>query len=707
VTFPALDYIEYNDRNSVIAVGSSILQAAVNGSCITEHLDDTSTGVYNLAISGANPYTETLQIPALVRANPKLVLVDLGPNGLWNFYDSEDLNEYIQFRFTINSISMKQNDIGDWKEHIRDVDREWLGYTHAERMSLVQSYSHKALEEHLTGFVAEYFEFLNYEERAPSPSNPEWEEYLMDPYSFVPREPLFEKKTESEINDYMEEKMPRKAKQGVYNPQLEGTLNHIAYEYIINELRSAGIPVLLIATPHHPMVYPYLGIDQLYGFNQTFERFTNLSGVYGANMFWETWHSSMFRDRNHLGVNGREYFCQRITPLIQQMLATGGLDEKIIQPLNVDLSNFLEITCNGTDRTQQIKSQIEFIQAEAFSDCSHGEGIAYQDSWEIYQDGQHRGSGFLHALPEDVSQYKGDILGSRLDYNLTFDEAGEYFVWVKMKGNSYGNDSIGISWREGSQGYMGLEKYSSFGWSSYGQWEWEPEFSQPPMSINASLHHDYTLSIWMREDGVMLDEIMITNIKSLNPKNTDPYSISNRNILCEGTDQVFQVLGDGETLIEAENFTRCEYGQGEALEHEWVEVSDNSSSGEAFLHALPDKKVHMKEDLYGPQLIYQLYFPTEGSYYVWISTRGNSYGNDTVALSWASGNDGNELIISSHAWDSEGQWEWEPKATREPLTIYVNESGVVELTVSMREDGVEFDQLLVTSNVNYDPIKEM
>ena len=124
VTFPALEYIEDSGEKSVVGIGSSIIQAALNGSCITEKLENQGTSVYNLGISGANPYTESLQIPALIRANPELVILDLGPNGLWDFYESEDLDEYIQFRFTINSVSMGHEDLGEWHEFIREKDQQ-------------------------------------------------------------------------------------------------------------------------------------------------------------------------------------------------------------------------------------------------------------------------------------------------------------------------------------------------------------------------------------------------------------------------------------------------------------------------------------------------------------------------------------------------------------------------------------------------------
>ena len=131
--------------------------------------------------------------------------------------------------------------------------------------------------------------------------------------------------------------------------------------------------------------------------------------------------------------------------------------------------------------------------------------------------GSFQGSGFLHGLPEDVSQYYDDRRGPRLDFDLNFSENGEYFVWIKMKGNSYGNDSLTLGWTNGYSMASPDSKYNSYGRTSEGQWEWEPEFNGPPMSINATIGDEIRLSIWMAEDGVMIDEILITRLKSMNP----------------------------------------------------------------------------------------------------------------------------------------------------------------------------------------------
>ena len=190
-----------------------------------------------------------VQIPALVQADPDLVLVEFGPNGLWNFYDSDDLNEYIQFRFTINSINMRTKHLGEWTNLIRDIDQQWVAKTDIERINLTKSYSQVAAEEFLKQHVSKYTDLVEFEERAPLPGDSDWHRYLMEPYY---RTPYFEKMSSDEIRDFMDEQMPEKVNQGVYKPKSNGTLNHLAYDYMIDTLRENNIPVLLVATPHHP-----------------------------------------------------------------------------------------------------------------------------------------------------------------------------------------------------------------------------------------------------------------------------------------------------------------------------------------------------------------------------------------------------------------------------------------------------------------------
>ncbi|MBJ24310.1 MAG: hypothetical protein CMB64_06535, partial [Euryarchaeota archaeon] len=225
VTFPALKSIQEMEDESVIGIGSSILRAALDGECVTETLQTDNVNVFNLAISGANPYTEILQIPAIIKANPKLVVLDMGPNNFWNIRESDEaMNEYIRFRFTINSISMENSDMGNWTNLIRDIDKEWVAFNDLERMELTQSYSQEALEDRLKSITAEYSEYIDYEKKYPLPGDPDWIEFLMSPHNFMHKNPYLEAKSPSEVEEYFEKNMPAKVKQGVYNPKLNDTL---------------------------------------------------------------------------------------------------------------------------------------------------------------------------------------------------------------------------------------------------------------------------------------------------------------------------------------------------------------------------------------------------------------------------------------------------------------------------------------------------
>ena len=314
-TFPALHSLEDYDGDKVIAIGSSIIQYSVDGKCIMEEME-SDAGVFNLGISGANPYTEILQIPALIRASPELVMIDLGPNSLWNYYESESLNDYIEFRFTINSILMKNQDIGEWYDLILDEHKQWIAVNDIERMEMTQLYSQRSIEKLLTEYIHEYSDSITYSQQAINPEDDGWYEFLMTP-NF--NSPNYENLNDSKVYEKIEKIMQTKRIR-VYNPKFNDTFNHNALEYMLKEITSNGIEVMLVASPHHPYVYEHLDEGQLDGFNFTINDLGNRYNATIQNMFWEQWDNSMFLDRNHLGFNGREYFCERVAPEIDKIL---------------------------------------------------------------------------------------------------------------------------------------------------------------------------------------------------------------------------------------------------------------------------------------------------------------------------------------------------------------------------------------------------
>ena len=317
ITFPAIESIGELDSDAIVTIGSSILQYATDGTCISERLTPDNTRVYNLAISGANPYTEMVQIPALADMKPRMVLLDLGPNSLWSFYESESLDDYIEFRFNVLSITAELHAEGEWSDLLREQDRNYIANSVYERMQLTTSYSQTAFDELFLKRFHEVLDIPYYNRGMPEIGSDAWLSYLETP-DFLP--PKFETWNEFEVDNWFQENMTKKAKAGVYNPNSDGTLNHDALNFIIRTLTEADIEVILVAPPHHPRVYDYLQPGQIDGHNATLESFEEAYGVKSLNWYWESWEPGMFRDRNHLGDLGREYYCERMAVELNHLL---------------------------------------------------------------------------------------------------------------------------------------------------------------------------------------------------------------------------------------------------------------------------------------------------------------------------------------------------------------------------------------------------
>ena len=58
----------------------------------------SNTFVYNLAIPGSMPYMEMIQTEAAVRASPDLVMLEVGPNSLWDVdeFSNQGLLDYFE-----------------------------------------------------------------------------------------------------------------------------------------------------------------------------------------------------------------------------------------------------------------------------------------------------------------------------------------------------------------------------------------------------------------------------------------------------------------------------------------------------------------------------------------------------------------------------------------------------------------------------------
>ena len=158
------------------------------------------------------------------------------------------------------------------------------------------------------------------------------------------------------------------------------------------------------------------------------------------------------------------------------------------------------------------------IEAENYDQMSAGTGGFAGTSWsDVTSPSGFSGAGAL-LLPNTGSSLnaRDTIIGPRLDYTVSFQETGTYRVWVRMLGANGNDDSVhaGLDGTLLSAGGVGMS-------NSNGNWAWVNSASGV-VTFSIPTAGEYTFNIWPREDGVMIDKVVLTKSTSFTPSGTGP-----------------------------------------------------------------------------------------------------------------------------------------------------------------------------------------
>ena len=316
MTSDALDTIGDDDQHSVVAMGSSMMFKGFNGSCFDDLDSRNDARYYNLAIPNSRPYNDMLHIPHLIRAQPNIVILEVGVSVLVSPTASSD--EYLEFRYKMDTMQQSDQDIGDWYSLLESDYDSWMATNFFERQQFKQEWFPDASEELLNRIVLNesgVYPFGTYAQ-VPKPDSAEWISFLQEPEWPPVR---FDSMSEEVSQKYNDTDMPLSAQ--YYKPQASGTLSHMALDYMVEELTKVGIRVILATLPHHPLVYQYLDEGQWDPLNDTLGKYRGIDNLEVVDNTWALgWNHEHFDDRNHLDADGRIEFCQRLSPVISNLL---------------------------------------------------------------------------------------------------------------------------------------------------------------------------------------------------------------------------------------------------------------------------------------------------------------------------------------------------------------------------------------------------
>ena len=143
------------------------------------------------------------------------------------------------------------------------------------------------------------------------------------------------------------------------------------------------------------------------------------------------------------------------------------------------------------------------LEAEEYTSKSAGSGNYSSSNWQAFNDGQ-ASNGQYMIVPDDNNQNAySSLTGPHLDYSINITQSGAHYLWVRVIAPNPGDDSC-IPAIDGSS--LGV-------WhtGTSADWTWK---KHKIFNLDAG---NRTFSIYMREDGIQLDKIVLTDDAEYHP----------------------------------------------------------------------------------------------------------------------------------------------------------------------------------------------
>ncbi len=135
--------------------------------------------------------------------------------------------------------------------------------------------------------------------------------------------------------------------------------------------------------------------------------------------------------------------------------------------------------------------------------------------WSIENDVTgYSGTGYVSSVPDTNIRFTNNLTTTspELQYTMNFTSTGVYTVWLKGFVPNAAGDSV----------YIGLDNQLPSGLSGFGprDWQWNAKNSEIPaelVTLNITTPGLHTLHLWMREDGLLIDQIVLSRDAAYNP----------------------------------------------------------------------------------------------------------------------------------------------------------------------------------------------
>ncbi len=155
----------------------------------------------------------------------------------------------------------------------------------------------------------------------------------------------------------------------------------------------------------------------------------------------------------------------------------------------------------------QTEAGLVAMEAENFSSRAPGTGAFSSLSWETQADPEASQAEYVRVNASDNNTFE-ELTGPRINFNINFVRSGTHYLWARILAPTVTDDSC-IPVLDGvSQGSWSTGVVDSWGWRRY--------------TINDVSTESRTLSMYMREDGIQIDKLLLTTDVDFAPTGTGP-----------------------------------------------------------------------------------------------------------------------------------------------------------------------------------------
>ena len=310
---------------------------------------------------------------------------------------------------------------------------------------------------------------------------------------------------------------------------------------------------------------------------------------------------------------------------------------------------------------------------------------------EVSSPGSYSGQGAMKASPDKGANIRNNFTSKSpsLKFKVNFKRAGRHYIWVRAFAKNKGNSlHAGLN----GKGQAGSREITL---TKKGTWSWSNRAAKGRAYLQVGKAGVKTVDIWMREDGLVLDKIILTSNKSYRPKGMGPIlgavQAPNTQAPNNGVKELL--------VLEAESFDH----QRNIQNHRWLAcTAPIGYSGDGAMRAMPDAGKTFTDRIgrNSPAIAFNANFAQTGTYYVWLRGYANSKGKSAhMALNGQATPTARNITFTAM-----NRWSWTGDLmTGSPATLQVTRTGPQKIQVWMREDGLVLDKIILTTDPKYIP----